>query len=75
MSYQEISLALVIPPFMSRLSPRSEADEETPFLPKDYTSRIPTPLPRVQLAVLSSVWLVESIISHSVFPYIDQVLY
>ncbi|KAN0136079.1 major facilitator superfamily [Lactarius tabidus] len=62
---------------MSRLSSRSEdnhLDEETPFLPKDYASRRPTPLPRVQIAVLLSVWLVESIISHSIIPYINQLV-
>lgn len=62
---------------MSRMSPRSDdghLDEETPFLPKGYASQTPTPLPRVQLAVLSSVWLVESIISHSIIPYVNQLV-
>ncbi|KAN0135048.1 Major facilitator superfamily domain containing protein [Lactarius tabidus] len=62
---------------MSRLSPRPEADhldEETPFLLKDYASRKPTPLPRMQIAVLLSVWLVESIISNSIIPYVNQLV-
>ncbi|KAN0135049.1 Major facilitator superfamily domain containing protein [Lactarius tabidus] len=62
---------------MSRLSPRSEdnhLDEETPFLPQDYASRRPNPLPSVQIALLLSVWLVESIISYSIIPYINQLV-
>lgn len=64
-------------PSMSRLPPRFEddhLDEEAPFLPKDNPTREPTPLPRVQIVMLLSVWLVESLISHSISPYLNQVL-
>ncbi|KAI9455177.1 MFS general substrate transporter [Lactarius psammicola] len=62
---------------MSRSPSRYEddhLDEETPFLPKDDTIRKPTPLPRVQIVALLSVWLVESIISHSITPYLNQLV-
>lgn len=61
---------------MSRLPPRSEDDrpEETPFLPKDDATRKPTPLPRAQISLLLSVWLVESIISNSISPYLNQLV-
>ncbi|KAH9039468.1 MFS general substrate transporter [Lactarius deliciosus] len=62
---------------MSRSRPRSEgghADEETPFLPKDNATRKPTLLPRLQIAALLSIWLVEAIISHSISPYLNQLV-
>ncbi|KAH9059731.1 MFS general substrate transporter [Lactarius vividus] len=49
-------------------------DEGTPFLPKDGATRNPTPLPRLQTAVLLSIWLVESIISSSISPYLNQLV-
>ncbi|KAH9031739.1 hypothetical protein EDB84DRAFT_1492227, partial [Lactarius hengduanensis] len=49
-------------------------DEETPFLPKDDAERKPTPLPRLQIAILLSIWLVDSIISHSISPYLNQLV-
>ncbi|KAF8267250.1 hypothetical protein EI94DRAFT_1731010 [Lactarius quietus] len=60
---------------MLQLPPRSEDDhlddsEETPFLPKDD---VPAPLARVQIAILLAVWLNESLISHSISPYLNQV--
>ncbi|KAH9005485.1 MFS general substrate transporter [Lactarius hatsudake] len=48
--------------------------EETPLLPKDDTTRNPTPLPKLQIAVLLSVWLIESLISHSISPYLNQLV-
>ncbi|KAH9059733.1 major facilitator superfamily domain-containing protein [Lactarius vividus] len=62
---------------MSQSSPRFEddhIDEETPFLPKDDTTRKPTPLPRLQIAVLVSIWLFGSITTHSISPYINQLV-
>ncbi|KAH9023398.1 MFS general substrate transporter [Lactarius pseudohatsudake] len=62
---------------MSRSRPRSEddhVDEETPFFPKDNATRNPTPLPRLQITALLSIWLVESIISHSISPYLNQLV-
>ncbi|KAH9015506.1 MFS general substrate transporter [Lactarius hengduanensis] len=62
---------------MSRSRPRSEdghVDEETPFFPIDNATRNPTPLPRLQIAVLLSIWLVEAIISHSISPYLNQLV-
>ncbi|KAH9039471.1 MFS general substrate transporter [Lactarius deliciosus] len=62
---------------MSRSPPRFEDDpigEETPFLPKDDATRHPTPLPRVQIAILFSIWLVGSIVAHSVSPYLNQLV-
>ncbi|KAH9005475.1 major facilitator superfamily domain-containing protein [Lactarius hatsudake] len=53
---------------MSQSLPRFEddaIDEETPFLPKDDATRNPTPLPRVQFTLLFSIWLVGSIVAHS----------
>ncbi|KAI9443969.1 MFS general substrate transporter [Lactarius indigo] len=62
---------------MSQLPPRFEddhLDEEIPFLPEDSAERKPTPLPRGQIAILLSVWLVESIISSSISPYLNQLV-
>ncbi|KAH9015503.1 MFS general substrate transporter [Lactarius hengduanensis] len=49
-------------------------DEETPFLPKDDATRNPTPLPRVQIAILISIWLVGSIVAHTVSPFLNQLV-
>ncbi|KAH8985305.1 MFS general substrate transporter [Lactarius akahatsu] len=62
---------------MSQFPPRFEddhLDEETPFLPKDDAERKPTPLPRLQIAILLSIWLVDSVISHSISPYLNQLV-
>ncbi|KAH9059738.1 major facilitator superfamily domain-containing protein [Lactarius vividus] len=62
---------------MSQSPPRFEDDhhdEETPFLPKDDATRKPTPLPKLQIAVLLSVWFIESLISHSIGPYLNQLV-
>lgn len=52
-----------------------EVDEETPFLQNGDTSRkpAPKPLPKAQIAILLSVWIAESVVSHSIGPYINQV--
>ncbi|KAI9443968.1 MFS general substrate transporter [Lactarius indigo] len=62
---------------MSLSPPISEddhIDEETPFLPRDDAPRKPTPLPRLQVAVILSIWLVESLISSSISPYLNQLV-
>ncbi|KAH9015504.1 MFS general substrate transporter [Lactarius hengduanensis] len=62
---------------MSQPSPRLEddhIDEETPFLLKNDATQNPTRLPRVQFALLLSIWLVESITTHSISPYINQLV-
>ncbi|KAH9023396.1 MFS general substrate transporter [Lactarius pseudohatsudake] len=62
---------------MSQSLPRFEDNhhnEETPLLPKDDATRNPTPLPKLQIAVLLSVWLIESLISHSISPYLNQLV-
>ncbi|KAH9165756.1 MFS general substrate transporter [Lactarius sanguifluus] len=64
---------------MSLSPPRSEddhlnEDSETPLLPKDDGTRNPTPLPRLQIALILSIWLVESIISSSISPYLNQLV-
>ncbi|KAI9437142.1 major facilitator superfamily domain-containing protein [Lactarius indigo] len=62
---------------MSQSPPRFEddrLDEETPFLPKVDATRNPTPLPRLQITVLLSIWVVGSIMIHSVNPYINQLV-
>ncbi|KAN0136083.1 MFS general substrate transporter [Lactarius tabidus] len=59
----------------SRLPPRSDhLDEETPFLPKDGATRKPAPLPRVQTTILLSVLVVDTLISHSISPYLNQLV-
>ncbi|KAH9005438.1 MFS general substrate transporter [Lactarius hatsudake] len=53
-------------------------DEETPFLPDEEVppdskpSR--TPLPMVQISILLTAWLAESIISNSISPYLNQLV-
>ncbi|KAH8979284.1 MFS general substrate transporter [Lactarius akahatsu] len=53
-------------------------DEETPFLPDQEVppdskpSR--TPLPIVQISILLTAWLAESIISNSISPYLNQLV-
>ncbi|KAF8267251.1 major facilitator superfamily domain-containing protein [Lactarius quietus] len=70
-----------IPPFPPLIyvtvTPKIEddcLDEETTLILKAGIPRKPTPLPRVQIALLLSVWLVESIVSNSISPYINQLV-
>ncbi|KAI9443984.1 MFS general substrate transporter [Lactarius indigo] len=49
-------------------------DEETPLLPENEVTRKPTPLPSGQIALVLSVWFVESIISNSISPYLNQLV-
>jgi hypothetical protein len=51
-------------------------DEEAPLLrvqKDDGTSPKPTPLPTAQISVLLLPWIAETIVSHSISPYINQV--
>jgi len=72
-----LGLAVVFPiPFPMHLTRLEEdVDEETPFLQNEDTPRkpAPTPLPRTQIAILLSVWIADSVVSHSIGPYLNQV--
>jgi hypothetical protein len=56
-----------------------EVDEETPFLPNQEvlpdSNPTRTPLPIAQISILLTAWLAESITSHSISPYLNQVQY
>ena len=56
-----------------------EVDEEIPFLPNrevlPESNPTRTPLPIAQISILLTAWLAESITSHSISPYINQVRY
>jgi hypothetical protein len=50
------------------------ADEEAPLIERDDSaSPKPTPLPKVQISILLSLWTAEAILSNSITPYINQV--
>ncbi|KAI9452896.1 MFS general substrate transporter [Lactarius psammicola] len=53
-----------------------DVDEETPFLQSGGTprKRAPTPLPRTQIAILLSIWVAEAVASHSIGPYLNQLI-
>ncbi|KAH9005430.1 MFS general substrate transporter [Lactarius hatsudake] len=51
-----------------------EPEEETPLLRDGYTSRAKTPLPITQIAILLLLQLCEPITSHSIKPYINQLV-
>jgi len=51
-------------------------EDETPFLKDDGLDalpRQPTPLPMKQISVLLVLWIAESIVGHSISPYLNQV--
>lgn len=56
-----------------------DREEETPFLKNDDDDdnvpapRKPTPLPAMQISVLLSLWVAESVVDHSIGPYLNQV--
>jgi hypothetical protein len=54
-----------------------DVDEETPFLPSQEvppdSNPARTPLPIAQISILLTAWLAESITSHSISPYLNQV--
>jgi hypothetical protein len=50
------------------------ADEEAPLIEcDDPVSPKPTPLPKVQISILLSLWTAEAILSFSITPYINEV--
>ncbi|KAI9460709.1 MFS general substrate transporter [Russula earlei] len=51
-------------------------DEETPLLrvQNGDTSHKPTQLPTIQISVLVVPWIAESIVAHSISPYINQLV-
>ncbi|KAI9446079.1 MFS general substrate transporter [Lactarius indigo] len=53
-----------------------DVDEDTPFLRNENTPRkpAPKPLPRAQIAIILSVWIADSVMSHSIGPYINQLI-
>ncbi|KAI9449900.1 MFS general substrate transporter [Lactarius psammicola] len=51
-------------------------NEETPFLKNEDTQQKPTstPLPRTQIVILLSVWIADSVVSHSIGPFFNQLI-
>ena len=64
---------------LMRFEENHEVDEETPFLPNrevlPESNLTRTPLPIAQISILLTAWLAESITSHSISPYLNQVRY
>jgi len=60
-----------------------DREEETPFLKSEIDDpdsdavprKRPTPLPKRQISILLTLWVAESIMEHSISPYINQVRY
>ncbi|KAH9974962.1 member of major facilitator multidrug-resistance DHA1 sub-family [Lactifluus volemus] len=51
------------------------ADEEAPLIERDDSaSPKPTPLPKVQISILLSLWTAEAILTNSITPYINQLV-
>ncbi|KAI0302824.1 member of major facilitator multidrug-resistance DHA1 sub-family [Multifurca ochricompacta] len=59
---------------MSPIRFEDNPDEETPLFQNSDAPQKPTPLPKAQILILLSVWLAESIVSHSISPYINQLV-
>ncbi|KAH9005448.1 MFS general substrate transporter [Lactarius hatsudake] len=63
---------------LTRFEDDHEIDEETPFLPNQEgppdLKLTQTPLPTVQISILLTAWLAESILSHSISPYLNQLV-
>ncbi|KAH9955873.1 MFS general substrate transporter [Russula dissimulans] len=58
-----------------------DREEEIPFLKSEgddnsdaVSHKRPTPLPKRQISVLLTLWVVESIVEHSISPYINQLV-
>ncbi|KAI9443964.1 MFS general substrate transporter [Lactarius indigo] len=55
-----------------------EVDEETPLFPNQEALRdlnpTQTPLPMAQICILLTAWLAESITTHSISPYLNQLV-
>lgn len=59
----------------TRSEDNREVDEESPLLPdQKVPNPTQTPLPIVQISVLLTAWLAESIICQSISPYLNQLL-
>ncbi|KAI0302823.1 major facilitator superfamily transporter [Multifurca ochricompacta] len=56
------------------LRSRGNIDEETPLLQNPDALQKPTPLPKAQILILLSVLFAECIISHSISPYLNQLV-
>ncbi|KAH9030856.1 major facilitator superfamily domain-containing protein [Lactarius deliciosus] len=65
---------------LPRFEDNHAIDEETPFLPNQGVppglkqTRTRTPLPTAQISILVTAWLAESILSHSISPYLNQLV-
>jgi MFS family permease len=63
---------------LTRFEDNHEVDEETPFLPNQEvlpdSNSTRTPLPIAQVSILLTAWLAESITSHSISPYLNQLV-
>jgi hypothetical protein len=60
-----------------RFEENHEVDEEAPLLLGlkilSDSNKSPTPLPIAQISILLTAWLAESILIHSISPYLNQV--
>ncbi|KAH9054504.1 MFS general substrate transporter [Lactarius vividus] len=64
---------------LTRSEDEHAPDEETPFLtnqevPPPDSKPTRTPLPMAQISILLTAWLADSILSHSISPYINQLV-
>ena len=61
----------------TRFEDNGDVDEETPFLPSQEvlsdSNPARTPVPIAQISIFLTAWLAESITSHSIGPYLNQV--
>ncbi|KAF8267248.1 major facilitator superfamily domain-containing protein [Lactarius quietus] len=58
----------------TRFEENHEVDEETPLFPNQAPHPTRKPLPIAQISILLTAWLAESILSHSISPYLNQLL-
>ncbi|KAI9452900.1 MFS general substrate transporter [Lactarius psammicola] len=63
---------------LARFEDNHEVDEETPFLSDQEalssSNQTRTPLPTAQIFIILTAWLAESITSHSISPYLNQLV-
>ncbi|KAH9005451.1 MFS general substrate transporter [Lactarius hatsudake] len=63
---------------LTRFDDDQVPDEEAPFLPSQEVppdlNPIRTPLPTAQICILLTAWLADSILSHSISPYLNQLV-
>lgn len=52
----------------------NHAGEDTPLIQSGRTAPVPVPtrLPRAQIAILLSIWIAESVVSHFIGPFLNQ---